>query len=218
MAYHIRSFRKQRIIKESGKEIQALIQAGWVEYPLSPLPAKNLWRRWRKRVIKPSVLGLQKDNIDYKGFLFIGLMNQGGDPYVIEYNVRMGDPETEVVMPRLKTDLVALFDAVARNELDKAEVEIDPRACVTVMLVSGGYPEAYEKGKIISGLDEVKGSMLFHAGTTLKDGKVVTNGGRVIAISSLADNYKEALATSFKNAEIVTFDKKYYRRDIGFDL
>jgi phosphoribosylamine--glycine ligase len=187
---------------------------------VSPVPfADNAFmNKVEKRIIKPTIEGLQKDNIEYNGFIFFGLMNQGGDPYVIEYNVRMGDPETEVIMPRLKTDLLDIFDAVARQELQSVDIEIDPRACTTVMLVSGGYPEAYEKGKIITNYEGISDSILFHAGTSLNNGEVITSGGRVIAVSSLGSDFKEALNISYKNAEIVTFDKKHYRKDIGFDL
>lgn len=187
---------------------------------VSPVPfaGKEFLQKVEERIIIPTINGLQKDNIDYTGFIFIGLMNVSGDPYVIEYNVRMGDPETEVIMPRLNCDLVEVFEATGNKQLNDAKIDIDPSACVTVMMVSGGYPEAYEKGKEINDLDKVQESILFHAGTTLKDGKIVTSGGRVIAISSKAPTFKEALAISYRNAEILNFDKKYYRRDIGFDL
>lgn len=170
------------------------------------------------RIVIPTIEGLKKDNITYKGFIFLGLIEVGGEPMVIEYNVRMGDPETEVVMPRIKSDLVSLFEAVASNTLDKEILEIDDRYVVTVMLVSGGYPGDYEKNKEITGLEEVQNSILFHAGTKLEDNRVLTNGGRVVAISSYGENKDTALAMSFKNAEKITFDKKYYRKDIGFDL
>ena len=187
---------------------------------VSPVPFadSDFLSKVEERVIKPTVEGFKKDQIDYNGFIFIGLMNQGGDPYVIEYNVRMGDPETEVIMPRLKTDLVDIFKAIAEKKLDRINIEIDSQSCVTVMLVSGGYPEAYEKGKLITGLDEVDTSILFHAGTTPKDGEVLTNGGRVIAVSSLADTFKEALRISYENIEKIAFEKKNFRTDIGFDL
>ena len=187
---------------------------------VSPVPfaGEEFLKKVEDRIIVPTVNGLQKDNIEYTGFIFIGLMNVEGDPFVIEYNVRMGDPETEVIMPRLKCDLVEVFEAAGNKELEKANIEIDPATCVTVMLVSGGYPEKYEKGKEILHLEKVQDSIVFHAGTTLKDDKVVTNGGRVIAISSKGSNFKDALSISYRNAEILTFDKKYYRRDIGFDL
>ena len=186
---------------------------------ISPVPFADavFMDKVEQRIVKPTVEGIKKDALDYNGFIFFGLMNCGGDPYVIEYNVRMGDPETEVIMPRLKNDLVELFEATATKSLKGIKADIDDKACVTVMLVSGGYPEHYEKGKEISKLD-VSDSIVFHAGTTEKDGKVVTNGGRVIAVSSLADTAKNALAISNKNAEIITFDKKNYRKDIGFDI
>lgn len=187
---------------------------------VSPVPFADavLMEKIEERIVKPTVLGLQKDNIEYKGFVFIGLINVKGEPIVIEYNVRMGDPETEVVMPRIKSDLVALFKAVANQTLDQVALEIDPRSATTIMVVSGGYPEDYEKGKVISGLDKVEGSIAFHAGTALKDGQVVSNGGRVIAVTSYGDNFKEAIAKSYENIEKITFDNMYYRKDIGFDL
>lgn len=187
---------------------------------VSPVPFADqaFLTKVEERIIRPTVKGLGADNIDYSGFIFIGLMNQGGDPYVIEYNVRMGDPEAEVIMPRLKTDLVELFQKIATKELDNSVLEIDNKACVTVMLVSGGYPESYEKGKIITHTDLIGDSILFHAGTRLEEGEILTSGGRVIAVSSIGEDFRTALEKSYKNAEIVSFDKKYYRRDIGFDL
>lgn len=173
----------------------------------------------RERIIEPTLDGLQRDELPYCGFIFFGLINVDGDPYVIEYNCRMGDPETEVVMPRLKTDLVQLLWATASGCLDKIEVEIDPRYAVTVMMVSGGYPEKYEKGKLITGLDEVKESIVFHAGTKRDEaGRLLTAGGRVLAVTSLGATKQEALDCSFANVARINFDKKYWRSDIGFDL
>ncbi len=187
---------------------------------VSPVPFADaeFLQKIEERIVKPTINGFQQDNIDYKGFVFIGLIKVGNDPFVIEYNVRMGDPETEVVMPRLQSDLVEIFRAMANQTLDQVAFEIDPRSATTIMVVSGGYPEDYEKGKVISGLENVEGSMVFHAGTTLKDDQVVTNGGRVIAVTSYGDNFKEAIAKSYANIKKITFDKMYYRKDIGFDL
>ena len=187
---------------------------------VSPVPFANeeFNRKVEERVVRPTIKGLQKDGIDYKGFVFFGLMNVGGDPYVIEYNVRMGDPETEVVMPRLKTDILSLFEAMAKGELEQAAFELDDRFCTTVMLVSQGYPGDYKKGNEITGVPDVKGSIVFHAGTKLADGKVVTNGGRVIAVSSFGKTMREALAQSYENVAKIHFDGMNFRRDIGFDL
>ncbi len=170
------------------------------------------------QIVKPTVDGLQKDNLPYVGFIFIGLIKVGDYPKVIEYNVRMGDPETEVVLPRLKTDLVAIFKAMASGTLADIKIEIDERAATTIMLVSGGYPEAYEKGKEITGLEKVEDSIVFHAGANDTDGKVVTSGGRVMAVTSYGDTYQEAIKKSYQNIEKLHFDKMYYRKDIGFDL
>ena len=170
------------------------------------------------RIVIPTIEGLKKDKIIYKGFIFLGLIEVKGEPMVIEYNVRMGDPETEVVMLRIKSDFVSLLEGVATGTLECKLLEIDSRYAVTVMLVSGGYPGDYEKNKEMSGLDKVKDSILFHAGTKLENNKVLTNGGRVIAISSYGETKDEALSLSFKNADVISYDKKYYRKDIGFDL
>ena len=187
---------------------------------ISPVPFadEELMTKIEERIVKPTIQGLITDKIDYKGFIFIGLIKVGNDPYVIEYNVRMGDPETEVVMPRLTSDLVMLFEAVGNSTLAEVECEIDPRSATTVMMVSGGYPEDYEKGKVISGLEDVQNSLVFHAGTTVKDGETVTNGGRVLAITSYGDTFKDALQQSYKSVAKIDFDGKYYRTDLGFDL
>jgi phosphoribosylamine--glycine ligase len=187
---------------------------------VSPVPFADaiLLEKIETRIVKPTIAGLQKDNIEYKGFVFIGLINVKGEPIVIEYNVRMGDPETEVVIPRLKSDLVELFQAVANQTLDQVSLQIDERSATTIMVVSGGYPEDYDKGFEITGLEKIQDSIAFHAGTKLKNDKVVTNGGRVIAITSFGDNFQEAIKKSYQNIEKLHFDKMYYRKDIGFDL
>ena len=187
---------------------------------VSPVPfaTKDFLVKIEDRIVKPTVEGLAKDNLPYKGFIFIGLIKVGDEPKVIEYNVRMGDPETEVVLPRLKTDLVKIFDAISKQTLSDIELEIDERAATTVMLVSGGYPEAYEKGKEIFGLENVKDSIVFHAGAKDQEGKIVTSGGRVMAVTSYGNTYQEAIKKSYQSINHLCFDKMNYRKDIGFDL
>ena len=187
---------------------------------VSPVPfAKgDFMEKVESRIIKPTIEGLKMEEIPYKGFIFFGLINVEGDPYVIEYNVRMGDPEAEVVLPRVKTDFVDLLAATAEGRLNEISLEIDPQTVTTVMLVSGGYPGSYEKGKMITGFKEVQESIVFHAGTKLSGSEVLTNGGRVIAVSSFGKDMQEALEKSYKNAELIKFEKKNYRKDIGFDL
>ncbi len=187
---------------------------------VSPVPFADaaFMEKIENRIVKPTIEGLKAEEIEYKGFIFIGLIKVGDDPKVIEYNVRMGDPETEVVLPRIKNDLVELFEKVAAQKLNEVTLDLDPRSATTVMLVSGGYPEAYEKGKVLTGSETIEDSLVFHAGTSLKDGEVVTAGGRVMAVTSLHDDFREALKTSYKNIEQIKFDKMNYRKDIGFDL
>jgi phosphoribosylamine--glycine ligase len=187
---------------------------------VSPVPFADaiLLEKIENRIVKPTIEGLQKDGIEYKGFVFIGLINVKGEPIVIEYNVRMGDPETEVVIPRLKSDLVELFQAVANERLNEVSLEIDSRSATTIMVVSGGYPEDYEKGKIISGLENVEESIVFHAGTKTENNQVVSNGGRVLAVTSFGNDFQEAIKKSYQNIDKLHFDKMYFRKDIGFDL
>ena len=187
---------------------------------ISPVPFadKVFMDKVLERIVKPTVEGFKLDNLPYKGFVFIGLIKVGDEPKVIEYNVRMGDPETEVVIPRIKNDLVEVFEAVASQSLDGIDLEIDERAATTVMAVSGGYPEAYGRGMEITGFDNIEDAVVFHAGTELKEGRVLTNGGRVLAVTAYGSNYKEALKKSYKNMEKLHFNKMYYRKDLGFDL
>jgi phosphoribosylamine--glycine ligase len=187
---------------------------------ISPVPFadEELMNKIEQLIVKPTVEGLKKDNLPYKGFIFIGLIKVGDDPKVIEYNVRLGDPETEVVLPRIKNDLVDLFQAVANGTLNAIDLEIDPRSATTVMTVSGGYPGSYEKGKEITGIETITDSLVFQAGTVVKDGKIVTNGGRVIAITSFGEDFKSALKISYKNVGKLSFEGMNYRKDIGFDL
>jgi len=187
---------------------------------ISPVPFVDagLMAKIEERIVKPTIKGIVDEKINYKGFVFIGLIKVGEDPMVIEYNVRMGDPETEVVLPRIKTDMVDLLEATFQQHLEKIHLDIDERAAATVMLVSGGYPEDYEKGKQISGLREIHDSTVFHAGTISHNGNVVTNGGRVLAITSLAKDFRSALQKSYQNIDKISFDRMQFRKDIGFDL
>jgi phosphoribosylamine--glycine ligase len=187
---------------------------------VSPVPFADaiLLEKIENRIVKPTIEGLKKDNIQYKGFVFIGLINVNGEPIVIEYNVRMGDPETEVVIPRLESDLVELFQAVANEKLDEINLKITDKSAATIMVVSGGYPEEYVNGKVISGIQTVTDSIVFHAGTKKDNDKIITNGGRVLAVTSLGQNFEEAIKKSYQNIEKLHFDTMYYRKDIGFDL
>lgn len=187
---------------------------------ISPVPfaSADFLQKVENQIIKPTIKGLQQEKIDYRGFIFIGLMNVKGNPFVIEYNARMGDPEAEVVLPRIKSDLLELFESVAKQNLAKKTIEITDKTATTVMLVSGGYPEEYQKNKQITGLEKVEDSIVFHSGTKLEDNKIITNGGRVLAITSFGNSIKEALNTSYKNINKISFEKMNFRTDIGFDL
>ena len=204
--------------KRIGENDEGLNTGGMGAVSPVPFADKDFMAKVKERIVRPTIEGFKKDNITYKGFVFIGLMSVDGEPYVIEYNVRMGDPESEVVIPRIKSDLVELFKAVAAGNLKEKSIEIDERTVTTVMMVSGGYPGSYEKGKTISGIDKTSDCIVFHAGTKQDSDNVVTNGGRVIAVSAFGNDKDDALAISYKNAEVINFDKKYYRKDIGFDL
>ncbi len=204
--------------KRIGEGDSGLNTGGMAAVSPVPFATPELLEKIEQRIIKPTIDGLHHDKITYKGFVFIGLIIVENDPYVIEYNVRMGDPETEVVIPRLKSDLVELFKAVAEEKLDEVTLEIDERAATTIMLVSGGYPENYEKGKLISGIENVTDSIVFHAGTKSENGQILSNGGRVLTVTSFGSDFQEAIKKSYQNINKLHFDTMYFRKDIGFDL
>ncbi|HJX71679.1 MAG TPA: phosphoribosylglycinamide synthetase C domain-containing protein, partial [Bacteroidales bacterium] len=204
--------------KKIGKGDTGLNTGGMGAVSPVPFVSKEFMKKIEDRIIRPTFEGLKQEGISYQGFLYFGLINCKGEPYVIEYNARMGDPEAEVVLPRISSDILELFEGVATRTLASKKVDIIRDSVTTVMLVSGGYPGSYEKGKVIENLDKTEGCIVFHAGTRLSDGKVLTNGGRVISLSAYGKTFREALSNCYRNAKIITFEKMYYRPDIGFDL